>query len=124
MANVHMSKSKFFDEKKLRDFEEGIQNPNKFVQKLIKKYKPDGIKLKNMMQTAGWKDVFEPFLIHSGNADKLFDMSEEKRKTELPKIEAYNRLLRFVKNMAGFADISVEDEGEEEEESPVTEETQ
>lgn len=113
---IHLSRSTGDSKEGKKDlFEKYAESPNEFVQKMIKQYLPDAEKLKATMNTAGWKDVIEPFLEHSGNAERLFGL-REKVKSDYEyerisaKVEAYNKFLKFVRKIVSFLELAKKEE--------------
>jgi len=112
---IHLSKASGEKDNRSELFEKYAESPNEFVQKMIKQYKPDAEKVRITMNTAGWKDVIEPFLEHSGNAERLFGL-REKVKNDFEyerlsaKVEAYNKFLKFVRKVVSFLELAKKEE--------------
>jgi hypothetical protein len=63
-----------------------------------------GKKIKEMTDTAGWKEVLLPFLERHGNTDRLLGKTFEEYQKVEPRVAAYKKLLFLVKNLLTLAE--------------------
>jgi len=128
----HISRSTFGKENEelYRHLEEYIDKPsdfNKELQKRVKELRPVAEKIRNMVETPGWKEIIGPFLESQANPGRVFgivksDKNEKKQLLELAKSEAFYNLSVLIKNFLSILEIPIEDEKEEEPEEEEKEE--
>jgi len=137
MKNIfpHISRSTFGKENEefYQSLEKYIDKPsdfNKELQKRAKELRPIAEKIKNMVETPGWKEIIGPFLESQANPGKVFrivksDKNEKQQLLDLAKAEAFYNLSVLIRNFLSILNIPIEEEEkpeEEEKEEPVEEE--
>jgi len=132
----HISRSTFGKENEelYQNLEKYIDKPsdfNKELQKRAKELRPIALKIKDMIETPGWKEIVGPFLESQANAGKVFrivksDKNEKQQLLDLAKAEAFYNLNVLIRNFLSILKIPIEEEEEkpeeEEKEEPVEEE--
>lgn len=122
----HISRSTFGKENEevYQNLEKYIDKPldfNKELQKRAKELRPIAEKIKDMVETPGWKEIVGPFLESQANPGKVFrivksDKDEKKQLLELAKAEAFYNLSVLIRNFLSILNIPIEEEKPEEEE--------
>ena len=131
----HISRSTFGRENEefYQNLEKYIDKPvdfNKELQKRAKELRPIAEKIKDMIETPGWKEIIGPFLESQANPGRVFgivksDKDEKKQLLELAKAEAFYNLSVLIKNFLSILKIPIEEvekPEEEEKEEPVEDE--
>lgn len=122
----HISRSTFGKENEefYQNLEKYIDKPsdfNKELQKRAKELRPIAEKIKDMVETPGWKEIVGPFLESQANPGKVFrivksDKDEKKQLLELAKAEAFYNLSVLIRNFLSILNIPIEEEEKPEEE--------
>jgi len=132
----HISRSTYGkgNEELYQNLEKYIDKPSDFskeLQKRAKELRPIALKIKNTIETPGWKEIIGPFLESQANAGKVFrivksDKNEKQQLLDLAKAEAFYNLSVLIRNFLSILKIPIEEKEtpeEEEKEEPVEEET-
>lgn len=80
--------------------------PEELIRERRRQLAPLGKKIREMTETAGWKEIIQPFLERRGNTARLLGLTPEKYQQLEREVAPYARLLLLVKNLLKIAEGS------------------